>query len=61
MNANFQVGDKPSMCGADVRDGRVPVHENGAADDPCQHGWWGNCSSAAQDGPPLTFLVWPKV
>ena len=49
------MGDKSGMCGADVRDGGVPVHENGVAHDSCQHGWRGHCSSAAQDGPPLTF------
>lgn len=55
------VGYKPCMCGADVRDGRVPVYENGAEDNSCQHGWRGNCSSAAQDRPPLTFLGWPEM
>ena len=50
----FQVGDKPRVCGADVRDGRVLVHENRVADNPCEHGGRGN-RTAAQNRPPLMW------
>jgi len=48
------VGDKPRVCGADVRDGRVLVHENRVADNPCEHGGRGN-RTAAQNRPPLMW------
>ena len=50
----FQVGDKPRVCGADVRDGRVLVHENRVADNPCEHGGRSD-RPAAQNRPPLMW------
>ena len=49
----FQVGYKLGVCGAYVRDRGVPMHEDGAEDDSCQHGWRGHNCSATQDRPSL--------
>ena len=49
----FQVGHKLGVCGAYVRDRGVPMHEDGAEDDSCQHGWRGHNCSATQDRPSL--------